>query len=250
MAHGNEINNKKYYWLKLDRHFFGNARIKKLRKLAGGDTYTIIYLKLLLLSIEFGGVLVYEGIEDTFDKEMALKLEEDEENVIVTINYLKIQGLLLEKGEDGFLPEAASSIGSETKSNVYKRNRSLGVGNIPTTLQPTSNHIPIEGDIEEERDLDIDSKKEKEGVSAEGGTTPTIPKRFKKPTLEEIIAYCKERNNNVDPQRFYDFYESKGWRVGNQPMKDWKACVRTWEGRDNPTKGSKVATASKYDRED
>lgn len=88
------------------------------------------------------------------------------------------------------------------------------------------------------------------GNSAEGGATPTAPKRFKKPTLEEIIAYCKERNNNVDPQRFYDFYESKGWRVGNQPMKDWKACVRTWEGRDNPPKGSKVATASKYDRED
>lgn len=88
------------------------------------------------------------------------------------------------------------------------------------------------------------------GNSAEGGATPTAPKRFKKPTLEEIIAYCKERNNNVDPQRFYDFYESKGWRVGNQPMKDWKACVRTWEGRDNPPKGSKVAAASKYDRED
>ena len=88
------------------------------------------------------------------------------------------------------------------------------------------------------------------GNSAEGGATPTTPKRFKKPTLEEIIAYCKERNNNVDPQRFYDFYESKGWRVGNQPMKDWKACVRTWEGRDNPPKGSKVAAASKYDRED
>lgn len=102
MAHGNEINNKKYYWLKLDRHFFGNARIKKLRKLAGGDTYTIIYLKLLLLSIEFGGVLVYEGIEDTFEKEMALKLEEDEENVIVTINYLKIQGLLLERARTVF----------------------------------------------------------------------------------------------------------------------------------------------------
>lgn len=84
----------------------------------------------------------------------------------------------------------------------------------------------------------------------EGGVTATSPRRFSKPTLEEIIAYCKERNNNVDPQRFYDFYESKGWRVGNQPMKDWKACVRTWEGRDNPPKGSKVAPASKYDRED
>lgn len=85
MAHGNEINGKRYFWLKLDRHFFNNARIKKLRRLAGGDTYTIIYLKLLLLSIEFNGLLIYEGIEETFEKEMALKLEEDEENVVVTI---------------------------------------------------------------------------------------------------------------------------------------------------------------------
>ena len=54
-------------------------------------------------------------------------------------------------------------------------------------------------------------------------------KRFEKPTLEEVEAYCKERENNINAQSFIDFYESKGWKVGNQPMKDWKACVRTWE---------------------
>lgn len=56
--------------------------------------------------------------------------------------------------------------------------------------------------------------------------------KFVKPTLEEIRAYCQERNNGVDPERFFDFYESKGWKVGNQGMKDWKAAVRTWEQRD------------------
>ena len=53
--------------------------------------------------------------------------------------------------------------------------------------------------------------------------------RFKKPTVEELAAYCAERKNNVDPQAFFDFYESVGWRVGNKPMKDWKASIRTWE---------------------
>lgn len=78
--------------------------------------------------------------------------------------------------------------------------------------------------------------------------------RFKKPTLEEITAYCNERKNDVDPQAFFDFYESKGWRVGNQPMKDWKACVRTWERREQasgsgkPTAGK--ANGDKYKRED
>ena len=54
---------------------------------------------------------------------------------------------------------------------------------------------------------------------------------FKKPTIEEVEEYCRERNNNVDAETFINFYESKGWFVGKNKMKDWKACVRTWEGR-------------------
>ena len=54
---------------------------------------------------------------------------------------------------------------------------------------------------------------------------------FKPPTAEEIAEYCKERGNNVDPKAFYDFYESKGWMIGKNKMKDWKAAVRTWEQR-------------------
>ena len=60
--------------------------------------------------------------------------------------------------------------------------------------------------------------------------------RFIPPTLEEVSAYCKERNNNVNPERFIDFYESKGWLVGKSKMKDWKASVRTWERDTNTTK--------------
>lgn len=64
-------------------------------------------------------------------------------------------------------------------------------------------------------------------------------RRFSPPAVEEIQAYCKERGNEVDPQRFFDFYESKGWRIGNQPMKDWKAAVRTWERRDTSIQGNR-----------
>ena len=55
--------------------------------------------------------------------------------------------------------------------------------------------------------------------------------RFIKPTVEEIEEYCKERNNGINANAFYDFYESKNWYVGKNKMKDWKACVRTWEQR-------------------
>ena len=57
--------------------------------------------------------------------------------------------------------------------------------------------------------------------------------RFTPPTVEAVASYCKERNNSVNAQTFVDFYASKGWKVGNNPMKDWKAAVRTWEQRDN-----------------
>ena len=62
-------------------------------------------------------------------------------------------------------------------------------------------------------------------------------RRFIPPSLSDVAEYCKERNNKVDPERFVDFYESKGWKVGNQSMKDWKAAVRTWEQRDKAVQG-------------
>tara|TARA_R100000734_G_C3319284_1_gene114946 strand:- start:4332 stop:4994 length:663 start_codon:yes stop_codon:yes gene_type:complete len=54
-------------------------------------------------------------------------------------------------------------------------------------------------------------------------------KRFAKPKVVDIAEYCVERNNSVDAQKFYDYYSSNGWKVGKNPMKDWKAAVRTWE---------------------
>ena len=69
-----------------------------------------------------------------------------------------------------------------------------------------------------------------------------ITKRFVKPTLDEVRAYCRERNNTVDPERFMDFYESNGWKVGKNPMKDWRSAVRNWErsGYNTTTKTKKT----------
>ena len=82
-----------------------------------------------------------------------------------------------------------------------------------------------------------------------GGVGPS--KAFQKPNLEDVAAYCRERKNNVDAETFWDFYESKGWKVGNQSMKDWKACVRTWEKDSRrQTGGLKSAGRINYDSED
>ncbi len=72
------------------------------------------------------------------------------------------------------------------------------------------------------------------------GHKPTRAKRFIPPTVDEVRAYCQERQNGVDPQRFVDYYSSNGWMVGKNKMKDWKAAVRTWEQKDKP-KGRSAA---------
>lgn len=109
---------KKYYWLKLKEAYFDNPKIKMLRKIAGGDTFTIIYLKMQLLSIRDGGILKYEGIDTDFANEIALKIDEDVENVKVVLSYLEKQSLIdfNESQNEMILYEASQSIGSECES--------------------------------------------------------------------------------------------------------------------------------------
>lgn len=106
---------KRYYWFRLHKDFFQKKEIKRLRRVAGGDTYAIIYLKMLLRSIADGGKLYFDGYEETFVSELALDIDEDEQNVQITVNYLLKNGLLLEcEADEYYLPEASNNTGSET----------------------------------------------------------------------------------------------------------------------------------------
>lgn len=161
---------KKYYWLKLKNDFFTNKKIKKLRKIAGGDTYTIIYLKMQLLSITNEGKLYFENIEDSFAEELALDLDEDVENIKITLMFLIKNGLLVEINQEEFLlPETLECIGSETskaelmrKKREREKNLKLN-GNNVTKLLPsvTKSYTEKEIDKEKDKELDIDKNKEK-----------------------------------------------------------------------------------------
>lgn len=106
---------KRYYWFRLHKDFFQKKEIKRLRRVAGGDTYAVIYLKMLLRSIADGGKLYFDGYEETFVSELALDIDEDEQNVQITVNYLLKNGLLLEcEADEYYLPEANNNTGSET----------------------------------------------------------------------------------------------------------------------------------------
>lgn len=88
--------------------------------------------------------------------------------------------------------------------------------------------IPMVDQADTENSIDKSSIG-KVNNNASASAPAVTSNRFQKPTVEEIKGYCIERKNRVDPQNFYDFYEAKGWMVGKNHMKDWKACVRTWE---------------------
>lgn len=113
---------KRYYWLKLRDDFFNSKRIKKLRKMAGGDTYIIIYLKMQLLAMKREGVLQYTGLEDSFPEELALDIDETPDDVRVTLAFLLKYGLVeTEDNVTYFLPYAISNTGSETASAARVR---------------------------------------------------------------------------------------------------------------------------------
>ena len=112
---------KKYYWLKLPKDWFTSRTIKRLRKIAGGDTYTIIYLKMLLMSLADDGKLYYEGIDETFEEELALDLDEEVDNVKMTVAFLIKCGLLEKNGDFEYeLPEIETMVGS-SDSIEHKR---------------------------------------------------------------------------------------------------------------------------------
>lgn len=174
-------NNKKYYWLKLKEDFFRDKRIKKLRRIAGGDTYTVIYLKLQLLSLKNNGVLIYEGIEPTFEEEMALDIDEDLDNVKITIAFLKANGLLDETDNDHYvMVETIQCIGTEGASaERVRKHRAKKAAlleqqekkALQCNTEVTNSNIEIEK-REREQEIELEQELEKEQKQEIAEATP------------------------------------------------------------------------------
>lgn len=166
----------KYYWLKLMKDFFMKPKIKKLRRIAGGDTYTIIYLKMQLLSLNDDAVLIYQGIEEDFVEELALTIDEDPDNVKVTVNYLLAQGLLKQISDTEYLlTETQLLIGSETsgaqrtrkcreKQKALQCNTQVTISNASETKCNTDKEKEL--DKEKDKDLEEETSKEEETDAA------------------------------------------------------------------------------------
>lgn len=157
---------KRYYWLKLPEDFFRQKAIKKLRRIAGGDTYTVIYLKMLLLALKQEGKLFFEGVEDDFCDELALDLDEEPDNVKITIQFLIAQGLMQECAENEYiLPECTNLTGSEDPSaarvRAYRSRKALQCNADVTECNGAVTSCNTEKEIEKEKEKEIETDTEK-----------------------------------------------------------------------------------------
>ena len=232
--------NKKYYYLRLKDNFFDSDELKILESMKDGYLYSNILLKLYLRSLKNDGKLVVND-RIPYNAEMLASVTGHQIGTVKqALSIFKDLGLIdvLENGAI-YMLDIQNFIGKGSseadRKREYRQRIEIDRTNVQTNLRQISDKSPPEIEIELEKEIKIEKE-----INSSASTT-TKRKRFEKPTLSEIKEYCIERNNNVDAQHFYDYYESNGWKVGKNAMKNWQAAVRTWEKNSytNTTKQTK-----------
>lgn len=222
------------YWIKLSVDMFDNRKIRFIRRLPDGNSIVLIWVMLLTLAgrCNSGGMIfLTENIPYT-PKMLADELDFEESTVILALQSLEQLGMV-HASDDGFLEisgweehqniDGMEKIREQNRLRKQRQRQRLLTENGPEC----DSHVTVTQCHATEKEEEIDKNKTKSKNNGVGA------KRFTPPTVEQVRAYCTERRNMVDPQRFVDFYESKGWVVGKVKMKDWKAAVRTWEREDS-----------------
>ena len=220
--------NKKYYYLRLKDNFFDGDELKILESMKDGYLYSNILLKLYLRSLKNDGKLVVND-RIPYNAEMLASVTGHQIGTIKqALSIFKDLGLIdvLENGAI-YMLDIQNFIGrgsSEAdRKREYRQRIETDRTNIQTKVREISEKSPPEIELELKKEIKIEKE-----IDSSASTT-TKRKRFEKPTLSEIKEYCIERGNKVDAQHFFDYYESNGWRVGKNSMKNWQAAVRTWE---------------------
>ena len=187
---------KKYYWLKLKDNFFNQKEVKKLRRIAGGDTYTIIYLKMQLLSIKKDGIIEFEGTEKDLAEQLSYEIDEDLNNIQVTLSFLKVNNLIEEISENNFLlTKVPDCIGKEGASaERVRRHR--------------------------ERKALLEKEKEQKMLQCNGEVTNSNNDVIKSNTeIEKEKEIEIEKDNNISKDIFINKVVSEWNSIGVSPIK-------------------------------
>ena len=220
-----QYNSEKFYWLKLKRDFFKRHDIQVIEAMPNGKDYVLFYLKLMVESIDHNGFLRFSDTIPYNEQMLAVITNTNIDVVRSAIKVLQqLEMIEIEDDQTIYMTEVEALIGSQTAG---AERRQIQRRNHQERLQGRQEGDKCHPEIEIEKEIDIKEKNIKEKLAL-----------FTPPTVEEVAAYCKERGNNVDAEQFIAFYTSKGWMVGKNKMKDWKAAVITWERREVKPKGN------------
>ena len=230
-------------WIKLATNIFDNRKIKQIETLPESDAIIVMWIKLLCLagSINDNGCIYFtkeipyteQMLSTQFNMplttvQLAIQTFEQFGMVEVIDNIMMISNWEKYQNIDGL--EKIREQNRIRKQNQRLREKETKLLGHVTVTQSHATDI--------DKELDIDKKEEKNNSKA---------KRFKKPSVEDIETYCNERNNNINPNAFYDYYESKDWMIGKNRMKDWKAAIRTWERNTGGKNEKKGISITKFD---
>ena len=216
----------KYYWLKLKRDFFKRHDIRIIESMPNGKDFILFYLKLLCESVDHEGNLRFSE-QIPYNEDMLSTITNTNIHVVRAAIEVFTKLNMMEILDDGtyYMNEVNRMIGYASDSDNAIRQRRYrerkkinALRNVTGCVTKSNESKSIEIELELDKELELDNKESK-------------PKKtkFTPPSIEEVKAYCDERGNNVDPEKFVAYYQSNGWRVGRNPMKDFKAAIRTWE---------------------
>ena len=217
------MSDRKYYWLKLKRDFFKRHDIRIVEGMPNGKEYILFYLKLLCESVDHEGNLRFSD-QIPYNEDMLAIITNTNVDIVRSAVKVFTELKMMEILDDGtiFMAEVEGMIGTETEWAKKKREYRASIqGDVPQITEGQSEDIVrTMSDKSKSKSIEIDKEKDINNKR----------KRFTPPTIDEVKAYCRERQNNVDAERFIDYYETNGWVQGKgKPIKDWKAAVRTWE---------------------
>lgn len=226
-------------WIKIVTDIFDDEKIKLIDAMPEADTIIVVWFKLLAQagkSNSNGALLLAHKIAYT-DEMLSTVFNRKLQSIRLALDTFEKLGMI-ERGEYIQVAnwekhqniEGMDKIRLQTRERVRKhreKQQLIGAVEQVALSNVTVTHLEEELELELEEEKDIKPKEK--------------AKRFVPPTLEQVKEYCESRNNGVDSNKWFNFYQAKGWYVGKNKMKDWKAAVRTWE-----TKEKEIANGQSY----
>ncbi|HEM4802004.1 TPA: phage replisome organizer N-terminal domain-containing protein [Streptococcus suis] len=230
---------KIYFWLKIDKKFFDNIFIKRLKTIPGGYTMTVIYIRLMLESLESDCILYYEGYFENLKEELALKLDVSEDDIDMTMAYFTKCGLIqIDEDQNAELPQAKAMVMSETNWASYKREQRQNkerLDNVQKSLT-NSNLCPTEKELEKEIELELELEQQQEEKNAAAGVGKNIifeklKEAFGEMAISGTVTQEVEDLLKVHGQRLVLYALDETILNGGRSIRYTRSILERWQGQ-------------------